>query len=73
MKKLNVTYRIERGNESAEVVIALPISEERYVQLAQGLAPDNAVWEEVRTALNAIATLQGYRLGAWGIDIEIYN
>jgi hypothetical protein len=72
IRKLHIDYRMLRGkHESAESCIDLPISAERYAELAKGLTPDSAAWKGVQSALETLAFLQGYTLGAWSVDLEI--
>jgi hypothetical protein len=73
MKKLQITYKMLRGeHEVAETCIDLPISEERYAELAQGVSEKSKAWNEVRNALVTLTFLQGYdKLGAWSIELEI--
>ncbi|MDR3216820.1 MAG: hypothetical protein LBT55_05330 [Clostridiaceae bacterium] len=72
MKKLHITYKILRGGKVAEdATMDLPISETRYAELAKGLTPNNKAWQEVRTAIEDLAVLQGGNLGAGSIELEI--
>jgi len=69
--KIGITYRMNRGSEAAESFINLPVSAERYAELAQGLRPDSKAWRAVQGALKQIAYLQGYKLGSWSIELQI--
>lgn len=75
VRKVHITYKMIRGksdNEIAETCVDLPISQERYDELAAGLRGDSEVWSSVRDALLTLTYLQGYnKLGAWSIEIEI--
>jgi len=72
IRKAGITYRMIRGNETAETFIDLPISQARYEELAKGLQPNNTVWNEVRDALLQLTLLQGYdELGTWSIELTI--
>lgn len=75
IRKVHITYKMIRGandNEVAETCIDLPISQERYDELAAGLRSDSEVWNSVRDALLTLTYLQGYsKLGAWSIEFEI--
>jgi hypothetical protein len=62
---------MERGDVAAESAITLPISEERYEELKAGITPNNRAWNDIADALKTIASLQGYRLGSWSIEIKI--
>jgi hypothetical protein len=77
MKKVHITYKMLRGendNEVAETCIDLPISAERYAELAKGVSPANKAWNEIRDALTKLTWLQGYdTLGAWSVEIKIQN
>jgi hypothetical protein len=72
MRKIEITYKMNKGkHERAESFIELPVSEERYEELAKGLTDGSKAWNEVRAALKTIARLQGYTLGAWSVNLEI--
>jgi len=72
VRKVLITYRMMRGNETAETCIDMPISVERYNELAAGCTPENKAWYEIREALVALTRLQGYEeLGSWSIELEI--
>jgi len=72
VRKAGITYKMIRGRETAETYIDLPISQQRYEELAKGLQPDNAVWNEVRDALESLTFLQGYdELGAWSVELKL--
>jgi hypothetical protein len=70
--KIGITYRMQRGNETAESFINLPVSRERYMELAQGLKPDSEAWRSIQEALQALTVLQNYdELGSWSIELKI--
>lgn len=72
VRKVLITYRMIRGSETAETCIDMPISVERYNELAAGCTPENKAWHEIRKALVTLTNLQGYeKLGAWSIDLTI--
>ena len=73
IRKVHITYKMIRGaNEVAETCVDLPISQERYDELAEGLNGGREVWRTVREALLSLTYLQGYnKLGAWSIELEI--
>ena len=75
IRKVHITYKMIReanDNEVAETCVDLPISQERYDELAEGLNGDSEVWRSVRDALLNLTYLQGYnKLGAWSIELEI--
>ena len=70
--KIDITYRMIRGTETAEAFISLPVSPERYAELAQGLKPDSEAWRTVQGALQNLTVLQNYdELGTWSIELEV--
>lgn len=70
--KVLITYHMIRGNETAETCIDMPISVERYNELAAGCTPENKAWHEIRDALLILTRLQGYdELGSWSIELAI--
>ena len=69
--KIDITYRMTRGKESAESFISLPVSPERYGELAAGLVEGSEAWNSVCGALKQIAFLQGYKLGTWSVELKI--
>ena len=70
--KVLITYHMIRGNESAETCIDMPISVERYHELAQGCTAESKAWHEIRDALLILTKLQGYdELGSWRIEFTI--
>jgi hypothetical protein len=75
IRKVHITYKMIRGandNEVAETCVDLPISQERYDELAAGLRSDSEAWSLVRDALLTLTYLQAYsKLGAWSIELEI--
>ena len=71
IKTVKATYEMQRSGEVVKRQLTLPISEERYAELASGLTPDNKAWHEVRDALATLARLQGGELGGWGIEQKI--
>ena len=72
VRKVFITYRMIRGNETAETCIDMPISVERYNELAAGCTPENKAWHEIREALVTLTRLQGYdELGTWNIELTI--
>ena len=75
IRKVHITYKMIRGandNEVAETCIDLPISQERYDELAAGINAASEEWRAVREALLNLTYLQGYnKLGAWSIELEI--
>ena len=75
VRKVHITYKMIRGandNEVAETCVDLPISQERYDELAEGINGESEVWNSVRDALLTLTYLQGYKkLGAWSIELEI--
>ena len=77
IRKVHITYKMLRGeNESevAETCIDLPISAERYEELARGVTPANKAWGEIRDALVTLTRLQSYdTLGAWSVEVEMQN
>ena len=71
-KTIKVDYEMKRDGETVKRQFSLPISAERYNQLAAGLSVDNLAWFEVREALIILVRLQGFtELGAWGIELKI--
>jgi len=70
-KTVKTTYEMLRGGEIVKRQLTLPISAERYAELASGLAPDNKAWHEVRDALATLARLQSGELGGWDIELII--
>jgi hypothetical protein len=72
VRKVLITYHMIRGNETAETCIDMPISVERYNELAAGCTPENKCWHEIREALVKLTELQGYdELGSWSIELTI--
>jgi len=72
VRKVGITYRMIRKNETAETFINMPISKERYKELAAGCTPENKAWHEIRHALVTLTRLQGYdELGTWSIELTI--
>jgi hypothetical protein len=72
VRKVGITYHMIRGNETAETFINMPISKERYMELASGCTPENRCWHEIREALANLTRLQGYdELGSWSIELTI--
>jgi hypothetical protein len=49
-----------KDGDEAERQFALPISAERYAELASGLMPTNKAWLEIQGALETLTHLQGY-------------
>jgi len=69
---IGITYRMIRGTETAEAFISLPVSPERYAELAQGLKLGSEAWRTVQGALQNLTVLQNYdELGTWSIELEI--
>ena len=79
VRKVHITYKMIRGandNEVAETCVDLPISQERYDELADWVSVfcngESEAWRTVREALLSLTYLQGYnKLGAWSIELEI--
>ena len=78
VRKVHITYKMIRGandNEVAETCVDLPISQERYDEIVEGIKcinGENEVWRTMREALQSLTYLQGYnKLGAWSIELEI--
>ena len=72
VRKVGITYRMIRGTEVAETFMNVPISKQRYKELAAGCTPENKAWHEIREALVALTKLQGYNeLGSWSIKLKI--
>jgi hypothetical protein len=44
IRTINITYKMLRAGDETERQFALPISAERYAELASGLAPGNKAW-----------------------------
>ncbi len=70
--KVLITYHMIRKNETAETCIDMPISVDRYKELAAGCTSDNKCWHEIRGALMSLTRLQGYdELGSWSLELAI--
>jgi hypothetical protein len=78
--KLPITYRMKKGNCTAETCIDLPITKSAYDSLAKEMAQygfniqsdQGKPPQLIRTALNAIVKLQGYdELTAIIVEIKI--
>lgn len=70
--KVCITYHMIRGRETAETCIDLPISAERYEELAKGLTEQGKVWRSIQESLKQLTFLQGYNeLGSWSAELTI--
>jgi len=70
-KTINVNYEVKKDGKSERRHFKLPVSKERYIELANGLTPDSKAWYEVRGALTTLARLQNGELGSWGVELLI--
>lgn len=70
VRNVHVRYKMVRGindNEVEETCVDLPLSQDKYNELADGLE-NNEVWKSVRDTLLNLTYLQGYnKLGEWCI------
>lgn len=74
LTKLNIIYIMKRKNEVSEASIELPVSHNRYEELAKGIDSSNKVWQSVQQALLQLTYLQGYDvLGEWSVELKIYS
>jgi hypothetical protein len=72
LKTIKVNYEMKNGSEVVKRTFSLPISKQRYDQLASGLRPYNLAWHEVKEALMILVRLQGFtELGGWGVELKI--
>lgn len=70
-KTVKVNYEFKKDGKSERQHFKLPVSKERYMELANGITPDSKAWHEVRDALIALARLQNGELGSWGVELQI--
>ena len=74
LRKLKINYKMKRENAVSEASIELPVSQERYEELAKGIDTNNKVWLSIQQALLQLIYLQGYdELGAWSTELKIYT
>lgn len=72
VKKIAITYHMIRGKETAETCVDMPISVERYNELARGCTSENKAWHEIWDALLLLLRLQGYdEFGSGSIEFAI--
>lgn len=67
------TYEVKREEGTKGMKFSLPVSKERYAELATGPRPESKAWTEARDALSTLAGLSGGTLGAWSIELKIEN
>ena len=71
LRRLKVIYKMKKKDVMAEAFIDLPISQNRYEELAKGI-DGNKAWLSVQQALLQLTYLQGYdELGAWKVELKI--
>ena len=71
LRKLKVIYKMKKKDVMAEAFIDLPISQNRYEELAKGI-DGNKAWISVQQTLLQLTYLQDYdELGAWSIEMKI--
>ena len=68
---IKVSYEIKKDDKTEMHYFRLPISKERYAELAAGLSPENKAWNEVKDALDSLTRLQNGELGGWGLELLI--
>lgn len=74
LRKLSITYKMKRENDVSEASVELPVSQNRYEELAKGIDSNNMVWQSIQQALLQLTYLQGYdELGAWSVELKIYT
>jgi len=70
--KLLATYKMIKGNKVVETCFDIPISQKRYMELAN-MKKGEKTYETIRGVLERFTHLQGYsELGAWSLEFEIY-